>query len=87
MSDVTILLDECMEPEVRHRLRNYGHTVEHVLTHDTLQPGDTDQELVDYSLKNNALIVTHDPDFNDDFDDSEYWGRVLRRRLVSERGG
>jgi hypothetical protein len=76
MTDVPVLLDECMEPEVRHRLRNYGHTVEHVLTHDTLQRGDPDRNLADYSLEHNVLIVTHDPDFGEDFDESEYWGAL-----------
>jgi hypothetical protein len=76
MTDVPVLLDECMEPEVRHRLRNYGHTVEHVLTHDTLQRGDPDRTLANYSLENNVLIVTHDPDFGEHFDESEYWGAL-----------
>jgi len=74
MTEVSILLDECMEPEVRHRLQNYGYSVEHVLTHDTLQLGDSDQKLADYSLDNNVLIITHDPDFADNFDESDFWG-------------
>lgn len=65
-----------MEPEVCHRLRNYGHTVEHVLTHDILKRGDSDRKLADYSLENKVLIVTHDPDFGDDFDESDYWGAL-----------
>ena len=35
MTDSRLLLDQNIEPEVRHRLENYGHTAEHVLTHDT----------------------------------------------------
>jgi len=76
MSDIHILLDECMEPEVHHRLRNYGHSVEYVLTHDTLQCGDPDWKIAEYSLENDALIVTHDRDFGDGFDDSDYWGAL-----------
>ena len=35
-----VLLDENVEHEVLHRLRNYGHTVEHIDIHDHLQKGD-----------------------------------------------
>jgi len=76
MTDVHILLDECMEPEVQHRLKNYGHLVEYVPTHDTLQPGVPDWKIADYSLENDTLIITHDRDFGDDFNDSDYWGAL-----------
>lgn len=71
---VPILLDEHVEHEVYHRLQKYGHEVEHIHFHDTLQKGDEDSALADYSLTNDVLIVTYDDDFERKYDHSEYWG-------------
>jgi predicted nuclease of predicted toxin-antitoxin system len=74
MTDSRLLLDQNIEPEVRHRLENYGHTAEHVLTHDTLQRGDSDWKLAAYSLEHEVVILTYDSDFGEAFDESDYWG-------------
>jgi len=73
---LSLLLDEMVEQEVMHRLENFGHDVEHVDFHDEVGKGDSDRKLADYSLENKVLIVTHDPDFGDDFDESDYWGAL-----------
>lgn len=77
MTDIPLLLDQDVEPGVRHRLQNYGHAVEHILTHDTLQTGAPDRKLAEYSLENNTLIVTYDDDFESNFDGDEHWGVLL----------
>ncbi|MEF8826962.1 MAG: DUF5615 family PIN-like protein [Halapricum sp.] len=69
-----LLLDENLEHEVLHRLRNYGQDVEHVDFHDQLQKGEEDQTLAQYSLQHGILLVTYDDDFEDHHDESEYWG-------------
>lgn len=74
MTSVSLLLDEHIEHETYHRLQSYGHDVEHVHFHDTLQKGDADRKLADYSLKNDVLLVTYDDDFEVQYDESEYWG-------------
>ncbi|WP_159904673.1 DUF5615 family PIN-like protein [Salinirussus salinus] len=71
---VLLLLDEHVDHEVYHRLDDYGHCVEHVAFHDTLEPGDSDRALADYSLEHGALIVTYDDDFEQHHDESDYWG-------------
>ena len=62
-----VLLDENVEQEVLHRLRNYGHTFEHIDFHNHLQKGDEDRVLAQYSRSNQALIVTYDDDFETDY--------------------
>ena len=62
-----VLLDENVEHEVLHRLRNYEHTVEHIDLHDHLQKGDEDRVLAQYSRSNQALIMTYDDDFETDY--------------------
>lgn len=74
MTEPPVLLDENVEHEVLHRLRNYGHTVEHIDFHDQLQKGAEDHVLAQYSRSNQALIVTYDDDFETDHDESDYWG-------------
>ena len=69
-----VLLDENVEHEVLHRLRNYGHTVKHIDLHAQLQKGDEDRVLAQYSRSNQALIVTYDDDFETDYEESDYWG-------------
>ena len=63
-----VLLDENVEHEVRHRLRNYGHTVEHIGLHHHLEKGDEDRVLAQYSRSNQALIVTYDDDVETDYE-------------------
>jgi len=58
-----LLLDEHVEHEVMHRLENRRHDVEHIDLHETLNKGDTDQDLVQYSRSDSRLIVTYDDDF------------------------
>jgi predicted nuclease of predicted toxin-antitoxin system len=77
MTDIPLLLDENIEPQVRYRLENYGHSVEHVLSHQTLRVSDPDWKLAQYSLENEVLIVTYDGDFNSEMRTSEYWGALL----------
>ncbi|MFB6311166.1 MAG: DUF5615 family PIN-like protein [Salinirussus sp.] len=69
-----VLLDENIEHEVLYRLRNYGHTVDHIDLHDELLKGVDDQTLVRYYRANDALIVTYDDDFETYYDESDYWG-------------
>ena len=69
-----VLLDENVEHEVLHRLRNYEHTVEHIDLHAQLQKGAEDRVLAQYSRSNQALIVTYDDDFETDYEESDYWG-------------
>jgi len=59
-----LLLDEHVEREVRHRLEDRGHDVEHVSQHDTLS-GESDRELARYSSSERRIIVTYDDDFLD----------------------
>jgi hypothetical protein len=47
------LLDEHLEHEILHRLRNYGYEAEHVDLHDSLQKGDEDETLAQYSFGTN----------------------------------
>lgn len=70
----SLLLDEHVEHEVCHRLRDYGHDVEHIKFHDSLEQGDADDTLADYSLANDIPIVTYDDDFEVHHDESDYWG-------------
>jgi predicted nuclease of predicted toxin-antitoxin system len=77
MNDITLLLDENIEPQVRHRLEHYGHPVEHVLSHQTLRASDPDWKLAQYSVENEALLVTYDGDFKSEIHSSEYWGALL----------
>lgn len=69
-----LLLDENIEHEVYHRLRDSGDAVEHVDYHEKLEKGAEDSVLTRYSLDNEALIVTYDDDFEDHHEESDYWG-------------
>lgn len=71
-----LLLDEHVEHEVKHRLENLGHDVEHVDLHTTLRKGDTDRDLAAYSRSEERIIVTYDDDFLD-FADSEFEAVLL----------
>lgn len=61
------LLDENLEHEVYHRLRNRGHDVRHVGLSDELRKGDSDEALATFSLESRFVIGTYDDDFRDDF--------------------
>jgi predicted nuclease of predicted toxin-antitoxin system len=69
-----VLLDENIEHEVLYRLRNYGHTVEHIDLHSELRKGVSDHKLAQYSRSNDTLIVTYDDDFETGYGESDYWG-------------
>jgi hypothetical protein len=71
---VPVLLDENLEHEVLHRLRDDGHDAEHVDFHDQLRKGDDDDSIAEYSRRNDVLIVTYDDDFEEYYDESDYWG-------------
>ena len=66
------LLDENLEHEVFHRLRNDGHDVRHVDLSEELSKGDADGDLAAFSRESQFVIVTYDDDFRDDFPDDEY---------------
>jgi len=61
------LLDENLEHEVVHRLRDQGHEVRHVDLTDDLRKGDPDEHLAQFSRDNEFIIVTYDDDFRDEF--------------------
>jgi predicted nuclease of predicted toxin-antitoxin system len=69
---MNFLLDENIEHEVCHRLRNDGHDVRHVDLSDRLSKGNADAELATFSLEHEFVIVTYDDDFRDDFSEDEY---------------
>lgn len=58
-----LLLDENVEHEVLHRLRNYGHDVEHTEFLPELGKGTADHPIAQYSQKTDRVIVTYDDDF------------------------
>ena len=60
------LLDENLEHEVFHRLRNGGHEVRHVDLSEELSKGDSDGDLAAFSRESQFVIVTYDDDFRDD---------------------
>jgi len=66
------LLDENLEHEVYHRLRNRGHDVRHVDLSDEFRKGDSDDALATFSRDYGFVIVTYDDDFRDDFSDAEF---------------
>lgn len=67
-----LLLDENIEYEVKHRLRNYGHDVEHVDFVSELGKGTEDRSIGEYSLRTGRIIVTYDDDFVLDIHTDEY---------------
>lgn len=74
---VPLLLDENLEHEVLHRLRDYGHEVVHVDSSAGLGKGANDGNLARFSLENDVLIVTYDADFETHYGESDYWGVLL----------
>jgi predicted nuclease of predicted toxin-antitoxin system len=69
---LSLLLDEMVEHEVMHRLRKFGHDVEHVDLHDELTKGDSDRRLARYSLDTGRIVVTYDSDWAENLDESEF---------------
>lgn len=69
-----LLLDENVEHEVRHRLTNYGHDVEHVDDVSNLGKGTGDGSIGRYSKEHDRIIVTYDDDFVLELSESDYRG-------------
>jgi predicted nuclease of predicted toxin-antitoxin system len=67
-----LLLDENVEHEVRHRLENYGHDVEHIDYVPALGKGTDDTSIGAYSLQEDRVIVTYDDDFVVDLDPNAF---------------
>lgn len=64
-----LVLDENIEHQVLHTLRNFGHDAVHV---DELRKGQSDLEVGSYSREEDRLIVTYDDDFVHELPESEY---------------
>jgi predicted nuclease of predicted toxin-antitoxin system len=73
---VSFLLDENIEHEVLHRLNKRDYTVEHVELHPDLGKGTDDTPIAEFSRRNEWVIVTYDPDFVIDHDESDYFGAI-----------
>lgn len=69
-----LVLDENVEREVLHRLRNYGHDVEHVDFVPELGKGTADTPIAEYSMDTDRLILTYDDDFALELDEDDYRG-------------
>ena len=67
-----LLLDENIEHEVRYRLENYGHDVEHIDYVPSLGKGATDTSIGEYSLQADRVIVTYDDDFVTDVEVDDF---------------
>lgn len=67
-----LLLDENVEHEVRHRLDNYGHDVEHVDDVSNLGKGINDGSIGGYSKDHDRIVVTYDDDFVLELSESDY---------------
>lgn len=68
-----LLLDENVERAVAHKLRNYGHDVEHVDELQKLGKGTTDTVLASYTRQDQRLLVTYDDDFVTEFSPQELY--------------
>ncbi len=67
-----VLCDENIEHEIRFRLENYGHDVEHVDAVSSLGKGTTDEQLAAYSRTHDRLLLTYDDDFVHEFVAEDY---------------
>ncbi|WP_136591984.1 DUF5615 family PIN-like protein [Salinigranum halophilum] len=67
-----LLVDENGEYRIVHKLRNYGHDVEHVDDLAVFGKGASDRELGEYSKSADRLLLTYDDDFILELTDSEY---------------
>lgn len=72
-----ILADENVDHRVVHRLRHYGHDVEHVDFVAELGKGTSDESIARYSRSSNRLLLTNDTDFLTDFDEEAYNGLLF----------
>lgn len=67
-----LLVDENVEYRIVHKLRNYGHEVEHVNDLTAFGKGSSDRELGQYSKSDDRLILTYDDDFVLELDPTAY---------------
>jgi len=67
-----LLVDENIEYRIVHKLRNYGHDVEHVDDLVEYGKGSSDRVLGEYSKTTDRLILSYDDDFVLDLDSTEY---------------
>ena len=56
-----VLVDENTSPRVAASLRDTGITAEHV--HGVLSEGVDDDRIATFAHENDAIVLTHDPDF------------------------
>ena len=56
------LVDECCDAALVHALRTNGHDVVYVMENLT---GATDDEILEYTLKENRILITEDKDFGE----------------------
>ena len=67
-----LVLDENIEHEVLHRLRNYGHDVEHVDFLTALGKRTDDYSIGEFSRDTDRLIVSYDDDFALELEESDF---------------
>lgn len=72
-----LLADENIELPLVHRLRNYGHDVEHVDELGEHGKGTDDHQLAAYTKRENRLLLTYDNDFVHDIRDAELRGTLF----------
>lgn len=72
-----LLADENVDHRVVHRLRHYGHDVEHVDFVPDLGKGIGDRRIARYSLDEDRLILSSDDDFLADVDEDQYRGLLF----------
>jgi predicted nuclease of predicted toxin-antitoxin system len=58
-----LLLDEDTKSALARHLSKSAHETERVVGVDSLGPGSTDREVMEYARSTNRIIVTHDDDF------------------------
>lgn len=73
---VQFLLDENMEQELAERLIDRGYRVAHVQDLPELGKGADDTSIVEFSRRQEWVIVTYDPDFVKDYDEADYFGAI-----------
>lgn len=69
-----VIADENIEHRVVYRLDHYGHDVEHIDFVVPLGKGTSDEEIVQYSVEADRLILTNDDDFLREFDEPAHNG-------------
>ena len=67
-----LVVDENVEHEVVHRLRNYGHDVKHADFVAELGKGTDDHTIAAYSLATDRLVLTYDDEFVLDISEDDY---------------